>query len=235
MRQVEATAGWQDALLQGLERQGCAALPAGAWERPAEPGENEFLSSWNDLVLDTHMGDGGRYRYRRYSRFQWEAGIRRLSPVEGTSIFQSLEDNPLNGGVTRRFEPLTPVVLENRFLHALIRLHAEYLPLQERERWSVGVHCVRILASAANPGTSTPEGIHRDAERFTVQHLIARRHVRGGVFSAYNAQKQPWFHWLQLQTWDTLVFTGSLWHSATPVHNDGAEQGYRDILLIDFD
>ena len=211
-----------------LDRLGWSAVPVAQWGIPAQAGEDQLLASWEGLVQDQHMADGGTYRFRRFSRLLWRDGS--LRQLAGNSIFQELVDNPLNGGVQRTFAPILPEILANPFLHSVILQDAHYLGL--RGCWQVGIHCVRILARPARPGLPTPEGVHRDAETYTVQHLIARRQVRGGVFTGYDESKQPVFHWLQLQRWDSLYFQGKLWHSATPIESDC--DGYRDILLIDF-
>lgn len=219
----------QTEVARELELRGYWARPADRWVRPSVPGEEALLASWGQLVQDQHMADGGTYRFRRYSRMLWSQGG--LRPLEGNSIFQELKDNPLNGGVLRTFEPIPPKLLENPFLQGVVQSDAEALGLQGD--WQVGLHCVRILARPSQPGLPTPEGIHRDAEHYTVQHLIGRNQVKGGVFTAYDQDKRPIFHWLQLNTWDALFFVGSLWHSATPVESH--QGGYRDILLVDFE
>lgn len=215
---------------QRLERDGYCPLPAKTWSRPTAAGQQDFLASYETLCLDRHMADGGTYRYRRYSRLLLRQG--QLQSLDGNSIFQSLQDNPLNGGVERTFEPLQPEVLGNSFLQALILQDAAFLELAPDREWEVGLHCVRIRATAQQAGQPAPEGIHRDAEDFTVQHVLAREGVRGGVFTAYNEQHRPVFHWLQLEPWDTLFFRGDLWHGVTPITS--LEGGYRDILLVDF-
>ena len=215
-------------VISELGRMGWSAVPAAQWPIPQVAGEDQLVASWEGLVQDRHMADGGCYRYRRYSRMLWLDGT--LSELEGNSIFQELVDNPLNGGVQRTFAPLLSDVLANPFLQSVILQDARCLGLEGA--WQVGIHTVRILARPSRPGLPTPEGVHRDAETYTVQHLIARRQVRGGVFTGYDQEKRPVFHWLQLQRWDTLYFQGALWHSATPIESDS--DGYRDILLIDF-
>ena len=211
-----------------IARVGWSAVPVGLWEIPQVDGEERLVASWENLVQDQHMADGGCYRFRRYSRLLWSDG--QLSDLAGNSIYQELVDNPLNGGVQRTFAPITPEDLANPFLQAVIQRDAKLLGLSGD--WQVGIHCVRILARPSRPGLPTPEGIHRDAETYTVQHLIGRSGIRGGVFTGYDEEKQPVFHWLQIQRWDTLYFQGKLWHSATPIESDC--DGHRDILLIDF-
>ncbi|MFN8610035.1 MAG: 2OG-Fe dioxygenase family protein [Vulcanimicrobiota bacterium] len=215
---------------QRLADQGYCALPADAWSRPTEPGQAEFLASYESLCQDQHMADGGTYRFRRYSRLLLRRG--QLARLEGNSIFQTLEDNPLNGGVKRTFEPILPEILATPFLSALVQQDARQLALNPESEWEVGLHCVRIRATPEQFGQPAPEGIHRDSEDFTVQHVLARHQVQGGVFTAYNEQHQPIFHWLQTRSWDTIFFRGDLWHGVTPVRSQLG--GYRDILLVDF-
>lgn len=181
------------------------------------------------------MGDGGTYRFRRFSRFRFDSTSGHLEALSDTSIYQSLEDNPLNGGVRRTFEGLRPEIAHDPLLQAMVRFDFANLPAWPG-LWVVGIHQVRIHAQGQSPGKPTPEGIHIDAETFTVQHLIGRTNIEGGVFKAYNAKRQPVFEWLQTQPLDSMFFTGTTLHSATDIHCASPERpGYRDIFLIDFD
>lgn len=215
---------------------GFAAVPASEFVLTAATQRQlqQLKRAWNDLPADRHMADGGRYRFRRYSRFRLDRAGRSLEPLEGNSIFQSRADNPLNGGVTRTFEPLHPSTAESQFLRDLIWLDFALLPTEGVQDWIVGVHQVRILATPQEHGKPTPEGVHIDAEKFTVQHLIERKSVEGGVFYAYDREKRPVFSWCQTETLDSVYFTGQTWHSATPIETR-ARAGIRDILLVDFD
>ena len=222
-----------------LQERGVAELFSHELPRPDElqPDESRFVASWNNLVQDPHMGDGGTYRKRRYSRFLLDSVSCQLSPLPGTSIYQTLEHNPLNGGVERTFQPLEQETQENLFLHHVIWFDWSCLPVaaEELRTWIVGVHQVRIVARAGAPGKPSPEGVHIDGESFTIQHLIQRNNVKGGIFNAYDAEKRPTFHWIQLRPWESLFFTGQTWHDATPVEcRDPLREGSRDVLLIDF-
>lgn len=223
-----------------LSLRGYAALAAGSLSlAPAlEEPRRRFVEEWENLCEDRFMGDGGRYRQRRYGRFLLEAASGALQFLEGTSIYQSLEDNPLNGGVLRTFEQLTPEFRSNPFLLALVAFDYANLPLgpEDPGRWTVGVHQIRITAQPREVAKPSPEGIHIDAERFTVQHLVGRHNVTGGLFSAYDQQRSPVFEWLQHDQFDSVYFTGETLHGASPIRSsDGRNPGCRDILLIDFD
>lgn len=202
----------------------------------------EILSSFGRLVPDQHMGDGGTYRNRAYSRFLLRAEINgfQLEPLDGHSIFQTLQDNALNGGVLRTYAPLAPEVSESALLRALVLEDAKHAyacePSLMDHPIQVGVHQVRIVARSGIPGLPTPEGVHRDSERFTFQHFCHRSDIEGGEFRAYNQQKELRFQWLQTDCLDTVMFEGTTWHSATPVACTlPSSEGYRDIFLIDFD
>lgn len=197
-----------------------------------------ILSSFGALAADRFMGDGGTYRFRAYSRFRLDD--QGLAMIDGNSIFQEKEDNPLNGGVLRTYEPLAPEVAESAFLRALIAVDHGHVCHCDPDFGSsplrVGVHQVRIVARGKTPGQPAPEGIHRDRERFTFQHFMGRHHAEGGEFRAYDQNKQLTFAWTQQDCLDTLMFEGTTWHAATPIIASTPEvEGCRDIFLIDFE
>lgn len=219
-----------------LQKWGCAPVPASYWHFLHQDGAAAagFVQSWDRLLQDEFMGDHGTYRFRRYTRLRLLSG--QLSPLDGNSIHQLIEHNPLNGGVTRTYLPVEESILANPVLEQLILNDADLLGLPADKAWAVGIHQVRIVTSAEQTGLPTPEGIHIDAEMYTVQHLIGRKNVEGGCFSAYDQDKKPILHWLQLELFDSVFFLGTTWHSATPIRPRPADaQGHRDILLIDFE
>ena len=209
----------------------------------AMPELPQVLRSFADLQADRHMGDGGTYRFRAFSRFRLDgrrmASASRLTPIEGNSIFQELEDNPVNGGVVRTYEPLSPEIAGSTFLERLIEADYAHVyncdPEMRHKMLVVGVHQVRIVARGQSAGHPAPEGIHRDRERFTFQHFMCRNNASGGEFRAYDGEKQLTFAWLQEDCLDTVMFEGTTWHSATPIKATPGVEGHRDIFLVDFD
>ena len=232
--------------LQNFDQEGFAVLVASSVEgrlsAEARKEMPQVEASFHHLVRDTQMADGGTYRFRRYGRFLARKSAHGFdfTPLSGHSIYQEVRDNPLNGGVTRTFEPLSQEINRGHFLHSLMSVDAELLASHEPELFDgdvvVGVHQVRIVARPENQGMPTPEGIHRDAERYTFQHFWSRTQADGGVFVAYDSDKKERFRWLQQNRLDSVLFKGTTWHSATPIVCElGAREGYRDIFLIDFD
>jgi hypothetical protein len=164
-----------------------------------------------------------------------------LAHIRGAPFYQSVEINPLNGGEQRYFAALGANTVENPFLHELILFDLAQLTSDKHieNDWLIGVHQIRILAAAGMPGNPTPEGVHRDDETFTAQHLIARDNIRGGINFFYGNGTEPTGRpqavWEQQSYFDSYYFDRSLWHSVSQIFSgkrDGG--GYRDVLLIDF-
>ncbi len=101
------------------------------------------------------------------------------------------------------------------------------------------MHQIRITATTGVQGNPTPEGIHRDNEAYTAQHLIARHNIGDGINYFYGSGAEPTTRpeavWKQQSYFDSYYFDRSLWHSVSPiVSGNRDEDGYRDVILIDF-
>ncbi len=187
------------------------------------------------------MAGGGCYRLRRYGLYRLSSTTGQLAHIQGAPFYQSIEVNPLNGGEQRFFAALGANTVENPFLRELILFDLAQLTSNKHIKgdWLIGVHQIRIIATPGVPGSPTPEGIHRDDEHFTSQHLISRQNISGGINYFYgngpNPTGVPQADWTQKSYFDSYYFDHSLWHSVSPIvcsELDGG--GYRDVLLIDF-
>ena len=202
----------------------------------------EFLRrDWEHLEPDPYMADGGRYRYRRYGLYRLSATSGHLSYIPGGSFYQSIEINPLNGGEHRHFAPLAADTVKNPFLRELIQFDFAQLTSKKHieDDWLIGVHQIRILTRAGVQGNPTPEGIHRDDEDFTAQHLVARHNIDGGINYFYGSgpepTRRPQAVWQQESYFDSYYFDRSLWHSVAPITSGKRDgDGHRDVILIDF-
>ena len=78
-----------------------------------------FAGSWNRLAVDTYMADGGRYRRRRHAVFSVTAsGAITRRPHQ--PHYQSLDYNPLHGGVERWFEPMDAAIGSGQTLGTIL-------------------------------------------------------------------------------------------------------------------
>ena len=106
-----------DSLREQIARDGFAFVPADRLRpllgHPAALTDWEhFATSWNDLQLDTYLPDGHRYRRRRHATLSVRAGeaVCRLEPHQ--PHYQSIDYNPLVGGIERWFEPIQLDVID---------------------------------------------------------------------------------------------------------------------------
>ena len=78
-----------------------------------------FADSWNDLLTDTYMADGGRYRRRRFGVY---AAGRQGAITRGPHQphYQSLDYNTLNGGIERWFEPIKPEIGDGSSMRTIL-------------------------------------------------------------------------------------------------------------------
>jgi len=226
-----------------IEQNHYALVPSHEFSFAPELSESSerFRQDWEHLEPDPYMADGGDYRFRRYGLFKLSTTTGRLSHIPSAPFYQSVKINPLNGGKHRRFAPLASDTVKNPFLGALIRFDIAQLTTNRHieNDWLIGVHQIRIIATPGVPGNPTPEGIHRDDENYTSQHLISRQNIGGGINYFYGngpeATGVPQSVWEQKSYFDSYYFDRSQWHSVSPIvsgkHGGG---GYRDVILIDF-
>src|SRR3984893_2387505 len=123
-----------------------------------------FAASWGDLGVDAYMADGAPSRPTGIVAFRAApAGITR-KPHQ--PHYQSRDYNPLNGGVERRFEPVSEAVAHHPAMTAILRpCHSLFdrltLPELRPEAWHVETHQFRIETRSGQEGRPTPAGMHR--------------------------------------------------------------------------
>jgi hypothetical protein len=205
-----------------------AALSGDAWEA--------FADSWGDLRPDTYMADGGRYRLRRHATFAaGEAGILR---APHRPHYQTLHNNPLNGGLERWFEPVADDIGEGATLGGLVAGARQVFEAAEGQPrpWHVEAHQFRIEARPDAAGKPTPEGMHRDGVAFVLVTLIGRSNVAGGVTAIRVDGREGEASFTLEHPLDTVLLDDTrVWHGVTPISPlDPARPGYRDVLVLTF-
>lgn len=225
-------------LPDALRTLGHAALrPAGLCELLA--GEHDALMalrpSWNELVPDAYLRDGGRYRRRRHSCFVVEGDVLVQSPHR--AHWQPLEYNALHGGLERWFEPMDPaVVAQPVWSRLLCSLAATCSALKGAQPWFVEAHQFRI-DTADGIGRPTPEGAHRDGVDFVVVALVDRAGVKGGETRVFDADGPRGIRFTMSEPWTTLVLDDArVIHETTPIQplDASAPGGHRDTLVLTF-
>ena len=235
MKQIDIQADLKSqgfCLLQGLN------ITDSQWSgllKNLEGGLERFHLSWNDLKEDNFLSDGGHYRFRRYSVFNWHAnGELELLPHE--PHYQSTYRNNMNGGIYREFEPFQKSTIENPVLNTLTQCVAEQISFNQEREWRVQAHQFRIVASADEAGNPTPEGIHRDGADFILIMVLERNNITGGVNHIYDEDQRLVFGSVLTEQGDALVLNDRMvWHGVSEVYPiDDSKPAYRDVLVLTF-
>lgn len=195
-----------------------------------------FAESWNDLQLDRHMADGGRYRRRRHGLFA--ATPDRVWRRPHGPHFQSIDYNPLNGGIERWFEPITDEVGASTSLSTILAwsrdLFGRLAP--EARRWDIEVHQFRIEARGDEAGNPTPEGVHRDGVDYVLVLLVQRTNIASGTTTIHAPDGTVLGSFTLEAPFDSaLVVDERVFHGVTPVEAiDPSRPAYRDVLVVTF-
>lgn len=204
---------------------------AGCTEREVE----DFVGSWNALPQDPYLvASGSGSRRRRYGRC---AVLKeRIEVLPPAPFVQSNDVNPIFGGIERRFAELDPAFGSSPVLDSLIRLLCECIPPppDPTAELNLGIHQIRVQASASAVGLPTPEGIHQDGHRYVAQVFVVRNAVEGGMSTFYEDGVPVYQTCLTQQFECLLVDDRRMHHGVTAIRPAGAESGFRDMLLLDF-
>jgi hypothetical protein len=194
---------------------------------------NALRPSWDHLVLDAYLRDGGRYRRRRHSCFVVQGD--QVKQVPHRAHWQPLEYNALHGGLQRWFEPIEANVLAQPVWAQLLRALSAQCSVwsQAAHPWFVEAHQFRI-DTTDGIGRPTPEGAHRDGVDFVAVLLINRVQVKGGETRVFEANGPSGLRFTMLEPWTTLLLDDHrVIHESTPIQPLGPE-GHRDTLVLTF-
>ena len=196
-----------------------------------------FLDSWNRLEEDRYMADGGRYRKRRHAVYAIQAAGEpaRLMPYQ--PHYQTVDYNPLNGGVARYFAPILEDLHHSATLAALLEFGRRVFgQITGNPQWHIELHQFRIEARDGQAGKPTPEGVHRDGVDFVIVVMIKRVNIESGATTIFDLDNRQVGEFMLRETFDmVLVNDRRVYHGVTPITRlEAGQEAYRDVLVITF-
>ncbi len=192
----------------------------------------ELAHHWHDLPPDTHLRDGGHYRFRRHASLVLSEDGSQIARRVERPHWQPTDYNALHGGFERWFAPIADATLDDPCFSALLLgLGRACTEAAGRALRFVEVHQFRI-DTAGGIGRPTPEGAHRDGVDFVAVVLIDRRSVRGGETRVFEADGAAGLRFTMATAGSALLLDDArMIHETTPLQPDG-EAGHRDTLVI---
>jgi len=221
------------AVSTAIEKQGFAVLsPESVVQASgASPQELRALErSWESLLPDQYLKDGGRYRYRRHGSY--EINGEQVVSVAHRAHWQPLSYNALHGGMHRWFEPIEPEIAQHPAWYALLRfLGGIASGMHGAQTWFAEAHQFRI-DTADGIGRPTPEGAHRDGVHLVAVFLVGRHHIKGGETRVFDMSTPFGQRFTLTAPWSVLLLDDErVIHETTPIQPEN-EHGWRDTLVI---
>lgn len=211
-----------DTALRRVAADGYALIDAGGWLELTQ-----LASLYREIPADPYVPEG--FRYKSLARIR----MRGTKPIAGPHepLYQSLEFNPVHGGMERHYRPLSAA-----FVAALadpLRLFQAITRLREDEE--VLVQAQRVTTGAGGVGHPAVEGFHQDDVDYVGILLVSREGLAGGkTLIAADADGSNLVFAGELQPGQLLVLDDRrVWHYTSPVR-DLAEPGpgHRDVILF---
>ena len=201
----------------------------GDWQR--------FVSSWNDLHLDRYLPDGHRYRRRRHATLSARAGDPTAMLERHQPHFQSIDYNPLVGGIERLFEPIDAEIVAGPTMQSVLTFCCRlFSALRPGTNWAIECHQFRIEARSAAPGQPTPEGVHRDGVDYALVLLINRTNIKSGTTTVHDLHEKLLGSFTLSAPLDAAIVDDALVkHGVTAVEPiDPMRAAYRDVLVVTY-
>lgn len=220
-----------------LTQQGWAVIDPDvllAWLHADTAQADQLHASWHALPPDTHLRDGGHYRYRRHSSFTLDTASGVLTQVPHRPHWQPVTYNALHGGFARMFSPVADAVTHAPLWQALLTqlgmLLAQTRPVP---MWYIEAHQFRV-DTTGGIGRPTPEGAHRDGVDFVAVLMLDRHAVKGGETRVFEADGPHGVRFTLQRPWSCLLLDDArVIHESTPIQPEG-EHGWRDTLVLTF-
>ena len=196
-----------------------------------------FLDSWNRLEEDQYMADGGKYRKRRHATYATLKVGNRAQLMPDQPHYQTVDYNPLNGGVARYFAPILEDLHQSQTLAALLEFGNQvFSQISGLHPWHIELHQFRIEARDGRLGKPTPEGVHRDGVDFVIVVMIKRVNIDSGATTIFDLDNNLVGEFTLRDPFDmVLVNDRQVYHGVTPITQiDPALEAFRDVLVITF-
>ena len=196
-----------------------------------------FAESWNDLRLDTYLPDGHRYRRRRYATLSARAGQDTVTLEPHQPHYQSVDYNPLVGGIERWFEPMHAEIVAGASMQSVLAFCCRLFgALRANTGWKIECHQFRIEARSDAPGRPTPEGVHRDGVDYALVLLINRTNINSGTTTVHDLDSNLLGSFTLTTPLDAaIVDDARVKHGVTSVEPiDASRAAYRDVLVVTF-
>ena len=197
-----------------------------------------FAGSWDRLEPDAYLARTGRARRRRHGvyRATRDGAIER---APHRPHYQSLDYNPLQGGIERWFAPIEDGIADGASLRCILAFARSVFDrlAPDVRAWQVEVHQFRIEATPGHAGEPTPEGCHRDGVDYVLVLLIRRDNIASGTTGIYRVEDGREVGSFTLTTpFDAaLVDDHRVLHGVTAVSPlDPAQPACRDVLVVTF-
>jgi hypothetical protein len=227
---------------QALDSQGWAVLQPDSWLQALHSDAqavHTLHASWADLPPDTHLRDGGHYRYRRHSCFVHDVRTGQLTQTPHRAHWQPVTYNALHGGFERLFMAVRPDVVASPLWHAVLTqlgqlfAQASLAKGQTVPAWFIEAHQFRV-DTTGGIGRPTPEGAHRDGVDFVAVVFMGREGVKGGETRVFEAQGPHGVRFTLTEPFSCLLLDDErVVHESTPIQ-PVAEHGWRDTLVLTY-
>ncbi len=196
-------------------------------------------ASWADLPPDTHLRDGGHYRYRRHSCFVHDVASGQLTQTPHRAHWQPVTYNALHGGIERMFMPVRPDVVASPLWQSMLTQLGQLFAQAARVKgqtvptWYIEAHQFRV-DTTGGIGRPTPEGAHRDGMDFVAVVFMGREGVKGGETRVFEAQGPHGVRFTLTEPFSCLLLDDErVIHESTPIQ-PVAEHGWRDTLVLTY-
>lgn len=198
-----------------------------------------FQNHWDHLSPDHYLRDGGCYRLRRYSVFQYAThknGKKQLITLPHEAHFQGRTYNNLHGGIKRDYKDWTKDSQNNQSFRKMIQWAIEQITPSPHTEWRIQAHQFRITATPQEKGKPTPEGIHKDGADFILIMLLKRHNVKGGVSRIFTNDRELIQETQLTDPGDTIILDDkAVWHGVTQIEPEDPDlAAFRDVLVLTF-